>query len=101
MPIVNAMLLRQSRNVRTLQHPATIATIILARPPLGSLVVRLITGDAIKISGVGHLGVAIQSLIEIFHFRRAILDLEQVAPLVDGGWAPPNVYNRRRVRLES
>ena len=23
--------------------------------------------------------------IERFHFRRAILDLEQVAPLVDGG----------------
>ena len=38
--------------------------------------------------------------IERVHFRRAILDLEQVAPLVDGG-APPNVYNRRRVRLES
>ena len=39
--------------------------------------------------------------IERVHFRRAILDLEQVAPLVDGGGAPPNVYNRRRVRLES
>ncbi len=39
-----------------------IMTIVLARPPLGSLVVRLITGDAIRISGVGHLGVAIQSL---------------------------------------
>ena len=39
--------------------------------------------------------------IERFHFRRAILDLEQVAPLVDGGGAPPNVYNRWRVRLES
>ena len=38
--------------------------------------------------------------IERVHFRRAILDLEQVAPLVDGG-APPNVYNRWRVRLES
>ena len=39
--------------------------------------------------------------IERVHFRRAILDLEQVAPLVDGGGAPPNVYNRWRVRLES
>ena len=39
--------------------------------------------------------------IERVHFRRAILDLEQVAPLVDGGGALPNVYNRRRVRLES
>ena len=39
--------------------------------------------------------------IERFHFRRAVLDLEQVAPLVDGGGAPPNVYNRWRVRLES
>ena len=38
--------------------------------------------------------------IERVHFRRAILDLEQVAPLVGGG-APPNVYNRWRVRLES
>ena len=38
--------------------------------------------------------------IERFHSRRAILDLEQVAPLVDEG-APPNVYNRWRVRLES
>ena len=65
MPIVNAMLLWQSRNVRTLQHPATIAAIILARPPLGSLVVRLIRGDAIRISGVGHLCVAIQSLLSL------------------------------------
>ena len=40
-----------------------IAAIILARPPLGSLVVRLITGDAIRISGVGHLCVAIESLV--------------------------------------
>ena len=39
--------------------------------------------------------------IERFHSRRAILDLEQVAPLVDGGGGPPpNVYNRWRVRLE-
>ncbi len=39
--------------------------------------------------------------IERVHFRRAILDLEQVAPLVDGGGVPPNVYNRWSVRLES
>ena len=40
--------------------------------------------------------------IERFHSRRAILDLEQVARLVDGGGgAPPNVDNRWRVRLES
>ena len=39
--------------------------------------------------------------IERFHSRRAILDLEQVAPLLDGGGAPPNVYNRWIVRLES
>ena len=46
--------------------------------------------------------VAPESLdIERVHFRRAILDLEQVAPLVDGGGAPPNVYNRWIVRLES
>ena len=38
--------------------------------------------------------------IERVHYLRANLDLEQVAPLVDGG-APPNVYNRWRVRLES
>ena len=56
-----------------MQHPATIATIILARPPLGSLVVRLITGDAIRISGVGHLGVAIQSLVP---HQRLILKLK-------------------------
>ena len=36
-----------------------IATIFLARPPLGSLVVRLITGDPIGISGVTYLCVAI------------------------------------------
>ena len=39
--------------------------------------------------------------IERFHSCRAILDLEQVAPLVDGGGPPPNVYNRWIVRLES
>ena len=39
--------------------------------------------------------------IERVHFRRAILDLEQVAPLLDGGGAPSNVYNTWRVRLES
>ena len=44
-------------------HPATIANIILACPPLGSLVVRLITGGDIGISGVGDHGVDIQSLV--------------------------------------
>ena len=57
--VVNAMLVWQSRNVRKLRYPATIATIFLARPPLGSLVVRLITGGPIGISGVTHLCVAI------------------------------------------
>ena len=47
--VVNAMLVWQSRSVRKLRYPATIATIFLARPPLGSLVVRLITGDPIGI----------------------------------------------------
>ena len=41
---------------------STIATIFLARQPLGSLVVRLITGDPIGISGVTYLCVAIRSL---------------------------------------
>ena len=61
--VVNAMLVWQSRNVRKLRHPATIATIFLERPSLGSLVVRLITGDPIGISGVTYLCVAIRSLI--------------------------------------
>ena len=46
-----------------MRYPATIATIILARPPLGSLVVRLLTCDDVGISGVGDLGVTIQSLV--------------------------------------
>ena len=46
---------------------------------------------------VANLGLEIDSAS-----RRAILDLEQVAPLVDGrGGAPQNVYNRWRVHLES
>ena len=60
---VNAMLVWHSRNVRKLRHPATLATIFLERPSLGSLVVRLITGDSIGISGVKYLCVAIRSLI--------------------------------------
>ena len=60
---VNAMLVWQSRNVQKLRHPATLATIFLERPSLGSLVVRLITGDPIGISGVKYLCVAIRSLM--------------------------------------
>ena len=60
---VNAMLVWQSRNVQKLRHPATLATIFLERPSLGSLVVWLITGDPIGISGVKYLCVAIRSLV--------------------------------------
>ena len=70
-----------------------IMTIVLARPPLGSLVVRLITGDAIRISGVGHLGVAIQSLVRpssMFQlsFRHTFLGNFKQAPLpaIHGGF---------------
>ena len=49
--------------MRKLRHPATIATTFLERPPLGSLVVRLIAGDPIGISGVKYLCVAIRSLL--------------------------------------
>ena len=48
---------------RKLRHPATIATFFLERPPLGSLVVRLFTGDPIGISGVTYICVAIRSLV--------------------------------------
>ena len=60
--VVNAMLAWQSQNVRKLRHPAMIATIFLARPSVGALVVRLITRDPIGISGVKYLCVVIRSL---------------------------------------
>ena len=63
---VNAMLVWQSRNEQKLRHPATLATIFLEHPSLGSLVVRLITGDPIGISGVKYLCVAIRSLIQLW-----------------------------------
>ena len=57
----------QSQNVRKLRYPATVSTFFLARPPLGSLVVRLITGDPIGILGVTYLCVAIRSLVTVPH----------------------------------
>ena len=50
------------QNVQKLRHPATLATIFLERPSLGSLVVRFITRDPIGISGDEYLCVAIRSL---------------------------------------
>ena len=48
-----------------LRHPATLATIFLERPSLGSLVVRLITGDPIGISGDEYLCVAIREVVRM------------------------------------
>ena len=78
----------QSRNVRKLRHPAMIATLFLECPPLGSLVVRLVTGDPIGISGVKHLCVAIRSL----SCTRKNREINQLSLELTYGWRFVSFY---------